>query len=164
MELRSNINIMSVATKQTVLKVILIFLAVFIGALWLVNLKNSLISREGASSVTIESVAQTMEDNLNENASLIEASTDVEKAFVNQLMVEVNNANPEPNMSDVVPEQPLENPLSEPDESVRPELGDPISPNQISCPAYVNCMPTFGEPARPCVIPPGCEGITEKVY
>jgi hypothetical protein len=31
------------------------------------------------------------------------------------------------------------------------------------CPAYVNCMPTIGE-ARPCIIPVGCEGITEKVY
>lgn len=31
------------------------------------------------------------------------------------------------------------------------------------CPAYINCMPTIGE-ARSCVIPAGCEGITEKVY
>lgn len=33
----------------------------------------------------------------------------------------------------------------------------------ISCPAYINCMPTIGE-ARPCQIPAGCEGITTIAY
>lgn len=32
-----------------------------------------------------------------------------------------------------------------------------------SCPAYINCMPSIGEP-RPCVIPPGCEKITQIAY
>lgn len=32
-----------------------------------------------------------------------------------------------------------------------------------NCPPYINCMPSIGE-ARPCVIPPGCENITQIAY
>jgi hypothetical protein len=37
------------------------------------------------------------------------------------------------------------------------------SSKAINCPEWVNCMPTIGE-APSCEIPPGCEGITQKVY
>ena len=164
MELRSNIDYMSVTSKQIILKIILISLAVFVGALWLANLKNSLIGSEEPSGLTTESITQTLENNLDENANLINSSAEVEKVFVNQLMVEANNIKPQPDVEASVPEEPVENSLSEPDESVDSEPTKPINPNQTNCPAYVNCMPTFGEPAHPCVIPPGCEGVTEKVY
>ena len=164
MELRSNIDYMSVTSKQIILKIILISLAVFVGALWLANLKNSLIGSEEPSGLTTESITQTLENNLDENANLINSSAEVEKVFVNQLMVEANNIKPQPDVEASVPEEPVENSLSEPDESVDSEPTKPINPNQTNCPAYVNCMPTFGELARPCVIPPGCEGVTEKVY
>jgi hypothetical protein len=37
--------------------------------------------------------------------------------------------------------------------------------NLNNCPEWVNCMPTYGDSGpRNCTIPPGCEGITEKVY
>ena len=35
--------------------------------------------------------------------------------------------------------------------------------NKQFCPEYINCMPTIGE-ARPCVIPVGCEEITQIAY
>jgi len=31
------------------------------------------------------------------------------------------------------------------------------------CPEYIDCMPTVGAP-KPCVVPPGCEGITLIAY
>lgn len=37
------------------------------------------------------------------------------------------------------------------------------STSNTNCPEWINCMPTIGE-ARPCVIPPGCEGITQIAY
>ncbi len=36
--------------------------------------------------------------------------------------------------------------------------------NLNNCPEWVNCMPTVGGKNLDCSIPPGCEGITEKVY
>lgn len=40
----------------------------------------------------------------------------------------------------------------------------PVIPaTRSNCPAYINCMPTIGE-ARPCVIPAGCENITQIAY
>ncbi|HNU81364.1 MAG TPA: hypothetical protein PLA05_00765 [bacterium] len=32
-----------------------------------------------------------------------------------------------------------------------------------SCPEFIDCMPSIGE-AKPCVIPPGCENITQIAY
>lgn len=32
-----------------------------------------------------------------------------------------------------------------------------------NCPEYINCMPSIGE-ARPCVIPVGCENVTQIAY
>lgn len=32
-----------------------------------------------------------------------------------------------------------------------------------NCPAYIDCMPTIGEP-KPCQVPAGCEGITQIAY
>ncbi len=38
------------------------------------------------------------------------------------------------------------------------------TPKNISnCPPYIDCMPTIGA-AKPCVIPAGCEGITQIAY
>lgn len=31
------------------------------------------------------------------------------------------------------------------------------------CPKYIDCMPTIGK-VKPCVVPPGCEGITLIAY
>ncbi len=32
------------------------------------------------------------------------------------------------------------------------------------CPEFVNCLPTYNGPEELCQVPPGCEGITLKVY
>ncbi len=33
-----------------------------------------------------------------------------------------------------------------------------------NCPEWIDCMPTIDAKPRPCVIPPGCEGITQIAY
>ncbi|MFA6514014.1 MAG: hypothetical protein WCT50_01820 [Patescibacteria group bacterium] len=43
-----------------------------------------------------------------------------------------------------------------------PPLINPELKNS-GCPPYIDCMPTIGE-ARPCQVPPGCEGITQIAY
>lgn len=37
------------------------------------------------------------------------------------------------------------------------------TPKEKACPEYINCMPSIGG-ARPCIIPPGCEKITQIAY
>ncbi len=40
----------------------------------------------------------------------------------------------------------------------------PTTPDRpLNCPQYVNCIPG-PDVSRTCVIPPGCDGFTEKVY
>jgi len=46
-----------------------------------------------------------------------------------------------------------------------PETGRTASSTKptVNCPEYIDCMPTIGA-AKPCVVPPGCEGITLIAY
>jgi nitrogen fixation-related uncharacterized protein len=34
---------------------------------------------------------------------------------------------------------------------------------RVSCPSFINCMPTIGE-NKPCAVPAGCENITQIAY
>lgn len=38
-----------------------------------------------------------------------------------------------------------------------------LNQKTTTCPEWINCMPSIGE-ARSCVIPPGCEGITQIAW
>lgn len=42
-------------------------------------------------------------------------------------------------------------------------LEDRLPAANSACPEFIDCMPTIGE-AKPCVIPPGCENITQIAY
>lgn len=45
------------------------------------------------------------------------------------------------------------------------ELDQEIIKSNSHCPEFINCMPTYGEiPEDYCVVPPGCEDISLKVY
>lgn len=49
---------------------------------------------------------------------------------------------------------------------LKEELSDLIkkaTTTKSGCPEYINCMPSIGE-SRPCVIPLGCEDITQIAY
>lgn len=160
---------MSAATKQLSLKIFLVTLALAIIGLWLANLKNSIVTNK-ESNLSAESFAENFNNNLEENANLVDYSSEDEKIFVNQLLVEANNLNVATDTPDSVFEEPeKESVPTETSELESPEFVDLensnlVTPVQTNCPAYVNCMPTFDAEPRPCVIPPGCEGITEKVY
>ncbi len=57
--------------------------------------------------------------------------------------------------------------LSQPEEIevIDKEAESEVIRSSNHCPEYVNCMPTHGElPENFCVVPPGCEDITLKVY
>lgn len=154
------------ATKQTTLKIVLIVLVVFIVGLWLANLKNSLVTND-EPNLSAESFTQTLNRNLEENSDLLNAPSETEKVFVNQLLVEANNLTTEdasgtPSVS-VSTSTEAASGITDPG-LVNSEPPNLVNPIKINCPAYVNCMPTFDAAPRPCVIPPGCEGVTEKVY
>ncbi len=45
------------------------------------------------------------------------------------------------------------------------DLDQEIIKSTNNCPEFVNCMPSYGEiPEDFCVVPPGCEDISLKVY
>ncbi|BFD25281.1 MAG: hypothetical protein JST_000612 [Candidatus Parcubacteria bacterium] len=160
---------MSAAAKQLSLKIFLGALALIIMGLWLMNLKNSIVTNE-EPNLSADSFAENFNNNLKENANLVDSFSEDEKIFVNQLLVEANNLDIATDTPDSVFEEPENNNVpTETNELELPELidsesSDFVAPVATNCPAYVNCMPTSDAEPRPCVIPPGCEGITEKVY
>lgn len=52
------------------------------------------------------------------------------------------------------------------DQPATPTPVEPAPEKEIknNCPAWINCMPSYDSPVRPCQIPPGCEGITQIAY
>ncbi len=150
---------MKAENRQLGLKIGLIIFALLIGGLWLANLKNVFATREQTPDSTWQAITRDLDAAFKSNEEKATAAEATEKKiFVNNLIVKANNAN-------AVAEGavPSTTPTSSP--SIKDELEQILTPSSTtsSCPRYVNCMPTIGE-ARPCVIPPGCEGITEKVY
>lgn len=149
---------MKAENRQLGLKIGLTIFALLIGGLWLANLKNVFATREQTPDSTWKSISRDLDaafKNNEEKASAAEAAE--KKIFVNDLLVKANNTNVE----EVTPST---TPTSSPD--MKEELEQILTPNPTassSCPRYVNCMPMIGE-ANACVIPPGCEGVTEKVY
>lgn len=39
-----------------------------------------------------------------------------------------------------------------------------LKSQERACPEWINCMPTIGEESSPCLVPPGCEDITQIAY
>lgn len=156
------------AKKLLILKVgVLIFAAALIG-FWSLNLGTSF-SVKGERRES----SNAWQDDLNKTISAITASTTIardsaeEKAFLAEM---VNNLSDREiatasiavatataaiphDVATLTPEQLIKN----------LEQRLPLTTASSSCPEFIDCMPTIGEP-NPCVIPVGCENITQIAY
>lgn len=159
------------AKKRLLLKVgVGIFSALIIG-FWLFSfrLSASETSRSEASSSEMDKWQEEFVRTINTMRSGLESDTEEAettqegKDFLSEM---VNNleeseegatggsdltASNTPVTATITPEQMLK--------ELEGRLPAPVQ----SCPEFINCMPTIGE-ARPCVIPPGCENITQIAY
>ncbi len=142
--------------KLFLLWVLVLSVALLVLLVWVFNMKSELqrIQEEASLRETeeIDNLKQDFSDffdKVNSEAKKIEtiAENEIEK-----------------NKETALPEnENINQPAKE--ESSLPEEESNVLPaqNNSNCPPYINCMPTIGE-ARPCVIPPNCEGITVPVY
>lgn len=135
--------------KLLLVKVGVIIIVIVVFFLWLANLKGVFENQKISSDKTWEKISRDMNDSLNRldtvTNKLSASSTD--NTFVSGLLEKASST---VSTSTAAAE-------------LKKELINITNSKKASCPAYINCMPSIGEP-RPCVIPPGCEKITQIAY
>ena len=146
------------AKKILLVKISLVIIVAVIFFLWLANLKGVFESQSKSNDQTWKKISEDMSNSLNEldkiSDKLSASSTD--QAFVQDLLDKASSTAASSISTTTTSTE------------IKQELTDLIrtsttSPKRISCPEYIDCMPSIGEP-RPCVIPVGCEKITQIAY
>jgi len=139
--------------KLLLVKVGVIIIVIVVFFLWLANLKGVFENQKISSDKTWEKISRDMNDSLNRldtvTSKLSASSTD--NSFVNGLLEKASSTATSTISTSTAAAK------------LKKELIDITSSKKTSCPAYINCMPSIGAP-RPCVIPPGCENITQIAY
>ncbi|MCF7860388.1 hypothetical protein K9M09_02100 [Patescibacteria group bacterium] len=155
--------------KRLILRVGVIGISLFIMILWLVSLTFSF----GSKNIKVEMANNSWRQDLQNTINSVRDDlgdkvppTAEEKTFLESMLTNIENKD-QIEMSSTT-EGTTETTLSEETESQRflEALKDNLPATEAitsSCPAYINCMPTIGQ-ARPCVIPAGCEAITQIAY
>jgi len=145
--------------KSLLFKFLVITLTLLIFSAWVIALKNSWQLQKNNQVVipVANEIRKDVDETINEISERInklEKQQQLEKGvenLINDLKVEF------------VKEPDFSNPQEASENFVIPEPL-PINPIRNDCPAWINCMPIIDGPARPCVIPPGCEDYTQLAY
>jgi len=155
--------------KRFFLKAGVWIVSILILSIWLFTLAHSF-NNTGSLSQTIDADAAAWQADLNQTINLIRNGMDTNVPAGSQEFLEKMNANLEEKA--VVTETSIPENKNLTDKTVAT-----MTPEQLlsdlqqrlpelassSCPEFIDCMPTIGE-AQPCVIPPGCENITQIAY
>jgi hypothetical protein len=158
--------------KRFIMKVGVIAFSVIILALWIFSLsfsfapkKNNTEDNDSSWQQDLKETINTVRDdfNINKDSNNEDPNTE-EKAFLDDMLNNIEDKE-QVKIPVVIPEETGVSTSTEPQKFLK-ELENKLPFEDIStinCPAYINCMPTIGQ-ARPCVIPPGCEDITQIAY
>jgi predicted PurR-regulated permease PerM len=140
-------------------KIIIIVIIAAIFFLWLLNLKNIFETNQASNDKTWQKISSDINsslDRMDKVTNNLASSSSAENSFVEELMRKASST-----MATTTSTSTAQTEIKE-------ELTGLIktattTPKRISCPEYINCMPTIGE-AKTCVVPAGCEKITQIAY
>lgn len=131
--------------KALIFKISIIVIVIAVFFLWLANLKN-----------VFEDNSKDTDETWKKISTDIDASLDrLDKAIDNLSTTTATTTTSVPAVSTSTAKIELKEELS--------DLIKKATTTKNSCPEYINCMPSIGE-SRPCVIPVGCEDITQIAY
>ena len=151
------------AKKSFVLKLGVSVIIAIVFFLWAANLKGVFKSKQvEPSDATWQRVSEEMDrgmKDIEEKINDLQASSTKEN-FIEDLIDKTDQiASSSVSTSSAILD--IKKELSDLTSSTSTSTTTPVK--KTGCPAFINCMPTIGE-ARPCVIPAGCEGITQIAY
>lgn len=143
--------------KALIFKIGIIVIIVVIFFLWLANLRNVLEDNQEGNNQTWKKITEDIDNSLNrlDDISNDLASTSTENKFVDGLVNLASSTIAATTTSTSTVKIELKEELK--------DLIKQATTTKSNCPEYINCMPSIGE-ARPCIIPTGCENITQIAY
>ena len=153
--------------KRFIMKVGVIVFSVIIFALWIFSLSFSFASKKGDTEDNNSAWKQDLQETIDtarQNFNISPTPNTEEKNFLDGMLENINNK--EQTELPVVSPEDTEKATSTESQEFLKELENKLplrDTTTVGCPAYINCMPTIGQ-SRPCVIPPGCEAITQIAY
>ncbi len=132
--------------------------------LWIFNFQRLIFTDNDLASNNEDQTWQSIQDEFSEGfmqmnqaweeaqrSQILLESEEFIDSFKSKIEEENNNLEPLPQAQET--------------EVAEDEIENEIIRSTDHCPEYVNCMPTYDElPEDFCVVPPGCEDITLKVY
>ncbi len=153
------------AKKLLLVKIGIIIIAVAILFLWLANLRGVFENQKTTTDKTWEKISEDLNQSFKDAENRFsEVASSSSNSFVKEL---ISKASSTASSTIKVYSTSTDYSISTSSE-IKKELMDLIkisttTPKNSNCPPYINCMPSIGE-ARPCIIPDGCEGITQIAY
>ena len=138
----------ALSKENLILRIGVVSLAVLIFFLWAIVQKNAWQGRDNQSLDVSQDIQKILEE------PVPEIECDLDTYFDNNIAEYDKSGN---NQFKEDASYLLENIIKEVDKKVE-------DPSLKSCPAWINCMPTFDQEAQPCQIPVGCEDITQIAY
>jgi transketolase len=157
--------------KRFIMKVGVIVFSFIILALWVFSLSFSFNSKKNSTTEIASDWREELQETIDtarQNFNITPTENTEEKKFLDDMLEDINNKEQEEvliiNPADI--EKSTSTASSTESQKFLKELENklPIKDTRtLNCPAYINCMPTIGV-SRPCVIPSGCEDITQIVY
>lgn len=146
--------------KRRFLKIGVILFSVIIVTIWIVSLRFSFsdvsMEKESPLSLTENSVKEELQDIFSLKQKNLEAESEIavkaeEKAFLQAMSVNISDKLKKDEANKIDDSKKM---LLELEEKLK---------NEKNCPEYIDCMPSIGESVD-CIIPEGCENITQIAY
>jgi hypothetical protein len=172
MSQKSNEQLVAEEKKRLFIKVGVLIFSLLILVFWFFNLRASFnvdkgqIGENQGIDVWQEDFKKTIESARKglDEPIVASSSNDTGQDFLNDLADNLEKKEGLPSISEpVVPVVPVETATLSP-ENLLKDLENRLPQAPVNnCPAFIDCMPTIGD-AKPCLIPPGCENITQIAY
>lgn len=147
--------------KKNLVKLVIIAIAALIFFLWLANLR-SVFSEPVNQENILDNFNKELDKSLKQAAEIL-GEEGSKESFVDDLLEKASSTKATSSLGIEDVSNNIKEDLSEIIKTASSTLNSQEKNLNKNCPEYINCMPSIGE-ARPCVIPPGCEGITLIAY
>ena len=140
----------------------MILIVAVIFFLWLANLQGVFESQKTSNDATWQKISSDMNKSFSEaeNTFNASASSSDDSSFVKGLLDKASST--VASSASTTATIQLKKELIDLTKAATTTIATSW-PKNLNCPSYIDCMPSIGAP-RPCVIPAGCEKITQIAY
>ena len=152
--------------KSLLVKMIIITIIAIIFFLWLFSLRNLFENKQVDNNSLLKKVSDDINNSLNETENRLNQITSSSSDSMVKDLLDKASSTAASKISTTTVASELKKELIDLTNRATITASTTIATTTLkkdTCPKYIDCMPTIGA-AKPCVIPAGCEGITQIAY